>query len=82
MWRRDLYGKTATGKGACVNTGFPEDTVSNLEKPKPTRVTRQITGTVLLLECLHTSALHRQHSSLSRPTFNDHTHTHAHTRAR
>lgn len=66
-------------EGACVNAGFQEDTVSNFEKLKLTRVTGQITGTVLLLECLHTSAQHRQHSSLSRPTFNDPTHTHSHT---
>lgn len=53
--------------------------MSNFEKLKSTEVTRQITGMVLLLECLHTSALHRQNSSLSQPTFNDPTHTHTHT---
>lgn len=56
-----------------------DDSMSNFEKLKSTQVTRQITGTVLLLECLHTSALHRQHSSLSQPTFNDPTHTRTHT---
>lgn len=53
--------------------------MSNFEKLKSTEVTRQITGMVLLLECLHTSALHRQNSSLSQPTFNDPTYTHTHT---
>lgn len=58
---------------------FQEDSMSNLAKLKSTQVTKQIRGTVLLLECLHTSALHRQHSSLSDPAFNDPTHTHTHT---
>lgn len=56
-----------------------EDSMSNFEKLKSTQVTRQITGTVFLLKCLHTSALHQQHSSLSQPTFNDPTHPHTHT---